>query len=68
MAMVLIIVCGKLLHGQPTEAAMAARTIMPRSRYIGTVMAIGHFDAGLPGAVCISLASSFLRRGVRDDG
>jgi Mn2+/Fe2+ NRAMP family transporter len=32
---------------------------MPRSRFIGTVMAIGLFDAGLLGAVCISLASSW---------
>ncbi len=60
VAMVLIIVCGKLLYGQPIEdAGMAARAIMPRSRFIGTVMAIGLFDAGLLGAVCISLASSW---------
>jgi NRAMP (natural resistance-associated macrophage protein)-like metal ion transporter len=60
VAMVLIIVCGKLLYGQPIEdAAQAARAIMPQSRFIGTVMAIGLFDAGLLGAVCISLASSW---------
>jgi len=60
VAMVLIIVCGQLLYGQPIEdAAMAARAILPRSRFIGTVMAIGLFDAGLLGAVCISLASSW---------
>jgi Mn2+/Fe2+ NRAMP family transporter len=60
VAMVLIIVCGTLLYGQPIEdAAMAARALMPRSRFIGTVVAIGLFDAGLLGAVCISLASSW---------
>jgi Mn2+/Fe2+ NRAMP family transporter len=32
---------------------------MPHNRFIGTVMAIGLFDAGLLGAVCISLASSW---------
>ena len=32
---------------------------MPQSKFIGTVIAIGLFDAGLLGAVCISLASSW---------
>jgi len=41
------------------DAAQAAISIMPRSRFIGTVFAIGLFDAGLLGAVCISLASSW---------
>jgi NRAMP (natural resistance-associated macrophage protein)-like metal ion transporter len=60
VAVVLIIVCGQLLHGQKVEdAAQAAVAIMPRSRFIGTVFAIGLFDAGLLGAVCISLASSW---------
>lgn len=60
VAMVLIITCGKLLYGQQIDdAAAAARAIMPHSRFIGTIMAIGLFDAGLLGAVCISLASSW---------
>jgi NRAMP (natural resistance-associated macrophage protein)-like metal ion transporter len=60
VAMVLIIVCGTLLYGVPIEdAAAAARQIMPRSRIIGTLIAIGLFDAGLLGAICISLASSW---------
>jgi len=60
VAVVLIIVCGKLLYGTDiNDAAVAARTIMPQSRFIGTIMAIGLFDAGLLGAVCISLASSW---------
>jgi NRAMP (natural resistance-associated macrophage protein)-like metal ion transporter len=60
VAMVLIIVCGTLLNGQEIDdAAKAAREIMPQSKFIGTVIAIGLFDAGLLGAVCISLASSW---------
>jgi Mn2+/Fe2+ NRAMP family transporter len=60
VAMVLVITCGKLLCGQPIDdAAAAARLLMPQSKFIGTVMAIGLFDAGLLGAVCISLASSW---------
>ena len=60
VAMVLIIVCGTLLKGQEIDdAAKAAREIMPQSKFIGTVIAIGLFDAGLLGAVCISLASSW---------
>ncbi len=60
VAMVLIIVCSKLLYGVPIEDAAAAAThIMPSSRIIGTLFAIGLFDAGLLGAICISLASSW---------
>jgi len=55
VAMVLIIV-----YGQPmNDAAEAAVKLMPYSKFIGTVVAIGLFDAGLLGAVCISLASSW---------
>jgi Mn2+/Fe2+ NRAMP family transporter len=60
VAVVLIIVCDRLLYGQTVnDAAQAATMIMPRSRFIGVVFAIGLFDAGLLGAVCISLASSW---------
>jgi len=60
VAMVLIIVCGILLYGVPVDdAAVAARQIMPTSSIIGTLIAIGLFDAGLLGAICISLASSW---------
>jgi Mn2+/Fe2+ NRAMP family transporter len=60
VAVVLIIVCGKLLYGQNiNDAAAASRAIMPQSSIIGTIIAIGLFDAGLLGAVCISLASSW---------
>jgi len=60
VAMFLIIVCGKLLLGRPVEsAAQAAADIMPINKYIGTIIAIGLFDAGFLGAICISLASSW---------
>jgi Mn2+/Fe2+ NRAMP family transporter len=60
VAMFLIIVTGKLLLGVPVEsAAEAARMLMPVNKYIGTIIAIGLFDAGFLGAICISLASSW---------
>jgi Mn2+/Fe2+ NRAMP family transporter len=60
VAMFLIIVTGKLLIGVPVEsAAQAASILMPVNKYIGTIIAIGLFDAGFLGAICISLASSW---------
>jgi len=60
VAMFLIIVTGKLLAGVPVEsAAQAAHMLMPINKYIGTIIAIGLFDAGFLGAICISLASSW---------
>jgi Mn2+/Fe2+ NRAMP family transporter len=60
VAVFLIIVCGKLLLGVPVEsAAEATINIMPINKYIGTMFAIGLFDAGFLGAICISLASSW---------
>ncbi len=60
VAMFLIIVCAKLLPGQQVgSAAEAATRIMPANRWVGTLIAIGLFDAGFLGAICISLASSW---------
>lgn len=60
VAVFLIVVTAKLLPGMNIEsAAQAATAIMPTSRTIGTMIAIGLFDAGLLGAICISLASSW---------
>lgn len=60
VAVVLIIVCAQLLQGREIEsAAEAAIQIMPVNQYIGTIVAIGLFDAGFLGAICISLASSW---------
>jgi NRAMP (natural resistance-associated macrophage protein)-like metal ion transporter len=59
-AAVLMIVAGTLLGGQiVTNAAQAARLLMPINRYVGTFVAIGLFDAGLLGAIAISMASSW---------
>lgn len=56
----LIIITGTLLPGSPVEsAAEVALQLMPINRYVGTFIAIGLFDAGFLGAVCISLASSW---------
>jgi NRAMP (natural resistance-associated macrophage protein)-like metal ion transporter len=60
VAVFLIIVTGKLLYGVPIEsAADAAIKLLPINKYVGTFVAIGLFDAGLLGAICISLASSW---------
>ena len=60
VAVFLIVVTAKLLPGMDVEsAAEAATRIMPMSKNVGTLIAIGLFDAGLLGAICISLASSW---------
>jgi Mn2+/Fe2+ NRAMP family transporter len=60
-AVFIIVVTGTLLLGADFEdAAKAASMMMEHSQnYVGTCMAIGLFDAGLLGAICISLASSW---------
>jgi len=60
IAVFIVIVTGTLLNGAPIDdAATAARLLMKTNHYIGAFMAIGLFDAGLLGAICISLASSW---------
>ncbi len=60
VAVVLIIVSAALLGGvNITSAAEAAKFIMPINRYVGTFMVIGLFDAGLLGAIAISMTSSW---------
>ncbi|HVP94410.1 MAG TPA: divalent metal cation transporter [Methanoregulaceae archaeon] len=60
VAIFIIIVTGTVLYGMNIEsAAQAARVIMGIYPYVGTLLAIGLFDAGLLGAICISLASSW---------
>ena len=55
-----IIVFATLLpHANISDAAQGALQIMPVNRFVGTAVAIGLFDAGLLGAICISLASSW---------
>ncbi len=60
VAIFIVIVTGTTLNGADIESAgEAARHLMQTDRYVGTFMAIGLFDAGLLGAICISLASSW---------
>jgi NRAMP (natural resistance-associated macrophage protein)-like metal ion transporter len=60
VAMFCIIVTGTVLYGSHIQsAAQAAIKLMEINKYLGTFLAIGLFDAGLLGAICISLASSW---------
>ncbi len=60
VAVFIIIVSGTVLQGKDIEsAAQASQILMNINRYVGAFMAIGLFDAGLLGAICISLASSW---------
>jgi len=55
-----VILTGTLLPGQNIyDAASAAAKFMGISKQLGTFLAIGLFDAGFLGAICISLASSW---------
>ncbi len=60
VAVFIVIVTGTVLNGVVIDdAAQAASVLMERDRWLGTFLAIGLFDAGLLGAICISLASSW---------
>jgi Mn2+/Fe2+ NRAMP family transporter len=60
VAVFIVIVTGTVLHGREvTDAAQASRMLMETHHWVGVFMAIGLFDAGLLGAICISLASSW---------
>ena len=55
-----VVLTGTLLPGQNiSDAATAAIEFMGINRYVGAFLAIGLFDAGFLGAICISLASSW---------
>ena len=56
----LIIVTGTVLKGVDIQsAAQASVMLMGINKYAGTFLAIGLFDAGFLGAICISLSSSW---------
>jgi Mn2+/Fe2+ NRAMP family transporter len=60
VAVFIIVVGGAVLQGLEIEsAAQASIEIMRTNRLAGTLLAIGLFNAGLLGAICISLASSW---------
>jgi NRAMP (natural resistance-associated macrophage protein)-like metal ion transporter len=64
VAAFVMILTGTLLYRPPNgvdieNAALAAESIMESYPLVGAALAIGLFDAGLLGAICISLASSW---------
>jgi NRAMP (natural resistance-associated macrophage protein)-like metal ion transporter len=60
IAIFLVIVTGTVLYGSEVEsAAQAASILIVTNPWLGTFIAIGLFDAGFLGAICISLASSW---------
>jgi Mn2+/Fe2+ NRAMP family transporter len=60
VAIFIVIVTGTVLKGVSIDdASQAATQLMHTNHYVGAFMAIGLFDAGLLGAICISLASSW---------
>lgn len=60
VAIFIVVVTGTVLRGEQIDsAAQAARELMKTRETVGILLAIGLFDAGLLGAICISLASSW---------
>jgi Mn2+/Fe2+ NRAMP family transporter len=60
VAIFIVVVTGTVLKGQPIEsAAQASIELTKVNSHLGTLLAIGLFDAGFLGAICISLASSW---------
>lgn len=60
VAVFIVVVTGTILKGVDIDSAsQAAELLLKTNHYVGTFMAIGLFDAGLLGAICISLASSW---------
>lgn len=59
VAIFIIIVTGTVLRGVEIESAAQAAQLMMGTHHLGTFLAIGLFNAGLLGAICISLASSW---------
>jgi Mn2+/Fe2+ NRAMP family transporter len=60
VAAFVIITTGTVLKGVAVDSAdQAARTLMGIDKWLGTLLAVGLFDAGFLGAICISLASSW---------
>ena len=60
VAVFIVVVTGTVLPGVDIDsAAQAAQELLKTDRYVGSFLAIGLFDAGFLGAICISLASSW---------
>jgi len=60
VAIFVVVVAGTVLYGMQIDSAAQAATIMMGiNPWLGTFVAIGLFDAGFLGAICISLSSSW---------
>lgn len=60
VAVFIVVVTGTVLNTVTIDdAAQAARELMKTDQYVGAFLAVGLFDAGLLGAICISLATSW---------
>jgi Mn2+/Fe2+ NRAMP family transporter len=60
VAIFVVIVTGTLLRGvEINSAAQASQALMKVNHLLGAFLAVGLFNAGLLGAICISLASSW---------
>ena len=60
IAVFIVVVTGTLLYGMDIEsAAQASQILMGSNPFVGTLLAIGLFNAGLLGAICISLTSTW---------
>ncbi|MBF0560510.1 MAG: divalent metal cation transporter [Alphaproteobacteria bacterium] len=60
VAVFIVVLTGTILKGvNIDDAAQASALVMKTDKYAGAMMAIGLFDAGLLGAICISLATSW---------
>jgi len=60
VAIFCVILTATVLRGVDIEsAAQAAQMLMGIDKYVGVFLAIGLFDAGFLGAICISLATSW---------
>ena len=60
VAIFVVVVTGTVLYGMQIDSAAQAATIMMGiNPWLGTFVAIGLFDAGFLGAICISLSSSW---------
>ena len=60
VAIFIVVVTGTALEGVNIDSAAQASLLLQNTHHwVGTFMAIGLFDAGLLGAICISLASSW---------
>lgn len=60
VAVFIVIVTGTLLRGVDLQSAKEIiHALIEHNSYVGTFLAIGLFNAGLLGAICISLTSSW---------